>query len=146
VILTNGDPGWTIRSLFRRKLLEVLFDGKPEADADVAQAAKNWYDELATERKLLVAPANAEEAGKLAAKYANEALGEIAVTHASEVTTFDFGEWKSEVASKRHPDGSISFVTMVPGMSGVELVVGSAAGKRTLTLRDAQHEYVFTEK
>jgi hypothetical protein len=27
VILTNGDPGWLIRSVFRRKLLEVLFDG-----------------------------------------------------------------------------------------------------------------------
>jgi CubicO group peptidase (beta-lactamase class C family) len=146
VILTNGDPGWTIRGIFRRKLLEVLFDGKPEADADVATAAKNWYEELATERKLLVVPANAEEAGKLAAKYANEALGEITVTRAGDATTFDFGEWKSEVASKKHPDGSISFVTIIPGMSGVELVVGNAAGKRTLTLRDAQHEYVFTEK
>ena len=27
VILTNGDPGWLIRTIFRRKLLEVLFDG-----------------------------------------------------------------------------------------------------------------------
>ena len=33
VILTNGDPGWLVRTVFRRKLLEVLFDGKPEADA-----------------------------------------------------------------------------------------------------------------
>jgi CubicO group peptidase (beta-lactamase class C family) len=146
VILTNGDPGWTIRGQFRRKLLEVLFDGKPEADGDVAQAAKNWYEELATERKQLVIPANADEAAKLASKYANEALGEITVTRAGAATTFDFGEWKSEVASKRHPDSSISFVTIVPGMSGVELVVGAAGGKRTLVLRDAQHEYVFTEK
>ena len=36
VILTNGDPGWLIRSGFRRKLLEVLFDGRPEADAQLA--------------------------------------------------------------------------------------------------------------
>ena len=146
VILTNGDPGWTIRSMFRRKLLEVLFDGKPEADADIATAAKNWYEELATERKLLVVPADPAEAGKLAATYANEALGEIKVTRTGPATTFDFGEWKSEVATKKHPDGSISFVTIVPGMSGLELVVGSANGKRSLTLRDAQHEYVFVEK
>ncbi|RPJ59750.1 MAG: class A beta-lactamase-related serine hydrolase, partial [Acidobacteria bacterium] len=33
VVLTNGDPGWIVRSQFRRKLLEVLFDGRPEADA-----------------------------------------------------------------------------------------------------------------
>jgi len=36
VILTNGNPGWTLRSQLRRKLLEVLFDGHPEADAQVA--------------------------------------------------------------------------------------------------------------
>ncbi len=40
VILTNADPGWTLRGAFRRKLLEVLFDGRPEADADVAAQAE----------------------------------------------------------------------------------------------------------
>jgi len=145
VVLTNGDPGWLIRSIFRRKLIEVLFDGKPEADADVASAAKNWHDEIATERKQLVVPANAEDANKLAGKYANDTLGEITVTHQGAATVFDFGEWKSEVASKKHPDGSTSFVTIVPGI-GVELVVGSANGKRSLVLRDAQHEYIFVEK
>lgn len=146
VILTNGDPGWIIRTIFRRKLLEVLFDGKPEADTDIATAAKNWSEELAAERKLLVVPADAQEAAKLAPHYANDALGEIAVTRSGAATIVDFGEWKSEVASKKNPDGSVSFVTTVPGMSGLELVVGSANGKRTLVLRDAQHEYVFTEK
>lgn len=146
VILTNGDPGWVIRTLFRRKLLEVLFDGKPEADADVETAAKNWFAELATERKLMTVPASPEEAGKLAAKYANEALGEIAVSTSNSGTVFDFGEWKTEVASKKNPDGTVSFVTIAPGMSGLELVVGTANGKRTLTLRDPQHEYVFVEK
>jgi CubicO group peptidase (beta-lactamase class C family) len=33
VILTNSDPGWLLRNRFRRKLLEVLFDGRTEADA-----------------------------------------------------------------------------------------------------------------
>ena len=146
VILTNGDPGWVIRSMFRRKLLEVLFDGKPEADADIATAAKNWYEELATERKLLVVPANPEEAGKLATKYANEALGELTVTRAGGTTVFDFGEWKSEVASKKHPDGSLSFVTISPGIGGIELVASTKDGKRTLVLRDPQHEYVFVER
>ena len=39
VVLTNGDPGWLIRSVFRRKLLEVLFEGRAEADAQIASAA-----------------------------------------------------------------------------------------------------------
>jgi CubicO group peptidase (beta-lactamase class C family) len=145
VVLTNGDPGWVIRSNFKRKLLEVLFDGKPEADAAVAAAAKSWFEQIAADRKLLTIPADPAEAGKLAARYANPALGEVVVTRAGGITTFDFGEWKSEVASRKNPDGTTSFVTTVPGMSGIELVVGAANGRRTLVLRDAQHEYVLAE-
>ena len=142
VVLTNGDLGWLIRGGFRRKLLEVLFDGHPEADADLAAAAKTSFEQIAAERKLLVVPADAQEAGKLAARYANDALGAIAVSRTGSVTTFDFGEWKSDVASRRNPDGSVSFLTIAPGIAGLEFVVGPGE-KKTLVLRDAQHEYVF---
>jgi hypothetical protein len=145
VVLTNADPGWILRSLFRRKLLEVLFDGKPEADADLAAQAKTFFEALAAERKLLVVPAEAGQSATLAAHYKNDALGALTVSHAGPLTTFDFGEWKSEVGSRKNPDGTTSFITTVPGMSGIEFVVGSGE-KRTLVTRDAQHEYVFTEQ
>ena len=140
VILTNSDPGWLLRSQFRRKLLEVLFDGKPEADAAVAAQGATFFADMAAERKLLTVPADPTEADKLAKRYANPALGEIAVVRSGGKTTFDFGEFKSEMASKRHPDGSLSFVTTAPGFNGLELIVGD---NRTLVLRDPQHEYVF---
>ncbi|MGO9829779.1 MAG: serine hydrolase domain-containing protein [Myxococcaceae bacterium] len=142
VVLTNADPGWILRTLFRRKLLEVLFDGRPEADADLASEAKTFFEQLAADRKLLTVPADGVEAAKLAKRYHNDALGDVLVTEAGGVTTFNFGEWRSEVASKKNPDGTVSFVTTVPGMSGVEFVVGSGPS-RTLITRDAQHEYVF---
>jgi hypothetical protein len=142
VILTNGDPGWTLRNFLDRKLLEVLFDGQPQADADVAAQAKSYFEQLAAERKLFTVPADAAEAGKLAAGYANEALGRIDVRRNGAATVFDFGEWKSEVASRRNPDGTISFLTIAPGIIGLEFVVGSGP-KPTLVVRDAQHEYVF---
>jgi CubicO group peptidase (beta-lactamase class C family) len=145
VILTNADPGWLIRGIFRRKLLEVLFDGHPEADADLAAAGKTFFEQIAAERKLVVVPADPGDAGKLAARYVNAGLGEIAISHPGAATVFDFGEWKSEVATRHNPDGSVSFLTTAPGISGFEFVVGSGA-KRTLTLRDAQHEYLFEEK
>jgi CubicO group peptidase (beta-lactamase class C family) len=139
VILTNGDPGWLVRTIFRRRLLEVLFDGNPEADGQMAAAARSFLDELAAERKLLTVPAAAVEAGKLAATYSNPALGRIVVNRKGAATIFDFGEWSSEVASRRNPDGTISFITIVPGFNGLEFVVSD----KTLTLRDAQHEYVY---
>jgi len=144
VVLTNGDPGWQIRTLFRRKLLEVLFDGRAEADADVASQARSYFARIAAERKLLTAPADSAQSAKLATHYASTALGDIAVRHDGARTIFDFGEFTSEVASRRNPDGTTSFITTSPGSQGFEFVVGAAA-KRTLTIRDGQHEYVFTE-
>ena len=144
VVLTNGDPGWILRSQFRRKLLEVLFDGRAEADAQVAASAKTYYEQMAAERKLLTVPADPAEAAKLAKRYRNPSLGEIVVSQDQGATVFDFGEWRSEVASRKNPDGTVSFVTTIPGLIGFEFVVGGGA-KRTLTVRDAQHEYVFTE-
>ena len=145
VILTDGDPGWLLRNHIRRKLLEVLFDGRHEADAQLNADAKSFYASLAADRKLFTIPANKNEAAKLAKHYANSSLGEIGVSSSGDSTIFDFGEWKSEVASRKNPDGTISFVTIVPGASGFEFTVGSGS-KKTLTIRDAQHEYVFEER
>ena len=143
VVLTNGNPGWVLRTVFRRKLLEVLFDGRDEADADVASQAKSYYAQLAADRKLLTVPADTAQSAQLARHFHNDALGDIDVRRAGGRTVFDFGEFRSEVASRKNPDGSISFLTIDPGVDGFEFVVSDGAGKR-LTIRDAQHEYVFT--
>lgn len=142
VVLTNANPGWVIRDVFQRKLLEVLFDGRDEADADAAAQAKNFYAQLAANRKLLTVPADAAESAKLAGHYHNDALGDIEVQRAGGRTVFQFDEFRSEVASRKNPDGSVSFLTIAPGIDGFEFVVSTDGAKR-LTIRDAQHEYVF---
>jgi CubicO group peptidase (beta-lactamase class C family) len=144
VILTNGDLGAVLHGQFRRKLFEILFDGKPEAEATVAAAAKTRLDELATERSKLVVPADPAEVARLAPRYRNASLGELTVRKAGGTTLFDMGEWKTEVATRKNADSTVSFVTVGPELIGQNFVVGATpAGKRTLTLRDAQHEYVF---
>jgi hypothetical protein len=90
-------------------------------------------------------PSREGEVEKLAPRYASDAPGENAVTK-GEKALFDFGEFKSEVASRRNPDGTVSFLTTIPGFDGLEFVVGEGEGKRTLVFRDAQHEYKFTER
>jgi CubicO group peptidase (beta-lactamase class C family) len=144
VILTNSDPGVVMLGSFTRKLLELLFDGEPEADNDLAAAAKAMQERIAAERALLTVPPDPAEVAKLAAHYTSAALGDIRVIKGEE-TVFDFGELKTPVASRTNPDGTVSFITTVPGFNGLELVVGSAE-ERTLVFRDAQHEYTFTER
>ena len=93
----------------------------------------------------MTVPADAAAAEKLAAHYSNASLGDLVVTRTGATTTFDFGEWKSEVATRHENDDSITFVTISPGIDGLEFIPGGGQ-KRTLTVRDAQHEYVFAEK
>ena len=146
VILTNGDLGPMIRNEFLRKLLEVLYDGQPEADENIAKSAKSAFATLAAERKLISLPPDPAAVAKLAKAYHSPALGDIKVTTTGDKTVFDFGEFKSDVATIKNPDGTVKFVNITPGGIGAEFVVGEAAGKPTLTIRDGQHEYVFDAK
>lgn len=87
-----------------------------------------------------------EDAARLAARYISPALGDLAVVRDRGAVMFDVGEWRSPVASRHNPDGSVSFVRIAPGLRMRELVAGERDGKRTLTIRDGQHEYVSAER
>jgi len=145
VLLTNADTGGLLLGPFERRLLEVVFDGKPEAVGNVAARAANHKAEIAKDRERLVVPADPALAARLATRYTSKELGEITVLNKDGVITFDFGQWKSAVASRKNDDGTISFLTIDPTNSGFEFVVADRAGKRVLIIRDGQHEYVFTE-
>jgi hypothetical protein len=145
VYLTNGAGGNGIMSTFNRKLLELLFDGKPEADAAVAAAGKALREANAATRAQLTVPADPAMASQLAAHYRNDSLGDIRVVTSGGGVVFNFGEWRSPLASRRNADGTVSLVTSIPGWR-FEFVPGTAGGKRTLVIRSAQHEYVFIEQ
>jgi len=145
VLLTNADNGQLLLRPLMRRLLEVVFDGKSEAVGDVDARAANHKASIAKDRERLVVPANGAEVAKLAARYTSSALGDLTVLRQNAATVFDFGEWKSTVASRKNDDGTISFITIDPAVSGFEFVVGERGGKRVLVIRDGQHEYVFNE-
>jgi CubicO group peptidase (beta-lactamase class C family) len=145
VLLTNSDNGGMLLGPFGRRLLEVVFDGKPEAAGDLAAQAARHKAALAKDRERLVVPAAPALVTGLAKRYSSKELGELAVLTQDGVTTFDFGEWKSTVASRKNDDGTISFITIDPTLYGFEFVVAERAGKRVLIIRDGQHQYIFTE-
>jgi CubicO group peptidase (beta-lactamase class C family) len=145
IILTNSDFGADLREPFLRRLLEVLYDGKPEAVADVAAAAKNDKDALAKERALLTVPADPAVAAQLAHRYTNPELGHVDVGNDAAGLVFDFGAWKSHVASRKYPDGTVSLVTIDPGESGFEFSIAKNGAERELVIRDGQHAYTYVE-
>jgi CubicO group peptidase (beta-lactamase class C family) len=145
VILTNSDTGGFLTGLFRRRLLEVLFDGKPEAVEQAKIGVAQRQANIAKNRERLVVPADAAEVGKLAPLYSSPALGTLRVRAQDGATIFDFGNWHSSVASRRNDDGTTSFISIDPTVDGFNFVVGERDGKKTLIIRDNQHEYAFVE-
>jgi CubicO group peptidase (beta-lactamase class C family) len=146
VVLANADTGGFLTGLLRRRLLEVLFDGKLEAAEQLNVGVAQRKANIAKNRERLVVPADAAEAGKLAAAYVSPELGALRVRAQDGATIFDFGNWRSAVASRRNDDGTTSFISIDPTISGFNFVVGERDGKRALIIRDAQHEYAFVEQ
>jgi CubicO group peptidase (beta-lactamase class C family) len=145
VILTNADIGAVMRGPFMRRLLEVLYDGREEAAGDIAALPKQIEAQRVEFRRRLIAPPAAADVAQLAPAYASPDLGHILVQKDGSTVRFRTAALSTTVASRHNDDGTLSFVTIDPAMEGLNFVVGSSAGKRTLTTRDGQHTYVFTE-
>jgi hypothetical protein len=128
-----------------RRLVEVLFDGKPEAVNSVETEAANYQAFIAKERQRLSVPAARDEVSQLAARYNSTALGSITVEQPGADTCFRFNGWQSRIATRKNDDGTISFITIDPTRRGFEFSKAERNGKRALIIRDGQHEYVFTE-
>lgn len=143
VILTNSDNGRMLLRPFMRRLAELLYEGQSEAADDVAKAAEGLRAQQAATRARLTLPADPARTARLAARYAEAEVGSIAVARSGADTVFDFGVWRSKVATRVNDDGTTSFITTDPGVDGMEFVAKPGGPKDALILREAQHEYVY---
>ena len=143
VILTNAENGQMLLRPFMRRLLELIYDGKPEAAGDVAAAAARTKAELASEAaRVSVTPQPAAVAA-LARTYANPDLGNIAVVPTPGGVDFALTNFTTPMGTRKNDDGTLSFVMLDPTFLFTPLVVGGTADKPTLIVRDGQHEFVF---
>jgi CubicO group peptidase (beta-lactamase class C family) len=146
VLLTNSDEGAALLQPFFRRLLEVLYDGRPEAAADVAAAAARIKAQAASRRERLTLPGDPAVLAGLARRYRSPEVGELTTRIVDGRTWIHAGVIDAPVATRRNADGSTSIVTVGPGAIGLEALVGDGPGARKLTVRDSQHEYVYVEQ
>ncbi len=145
VILTNSDSGVYLRGPLERRLLEVLYNGKPQAAQQVAVAAAALKAETAKTRQLLTLPPAPAAVAALADHYDSPDLGHIDVRKEADGVWFQFGLWGSHMASRKNTDGTTSLVTIDPGVGGFfNFVVTQQSGKPALIISDGQHKYVYT--
>jgi len=146
VLLTNADSGPAMFEPFLRRLLEVVYDGKPEAAQQVANAAARMKAQAKARRARLTIPGDAAALAGLAARYRDPEFGNvITVEDRAGGKWVEAGAIEGPLATRKNADGTISLISTGPGSIGLDAVIGRANGARTLTVRDSQHDYVYTE-
>jgi hypothetical protein len=146
VVLTNSSSGGLLLRPFLRRLMEILYDGRPEAAESLSAVAEQAETQRAVERAQWTIPAADAVVSGLASAYANSDLGPLGVERAGNSVRFRTRAWTSEVASRRNDDGTISLITIDPSIGGFGFVVGASNGRPTLTARDGQHVYEFVAR
>lgn len=143
VVLTNlGDAaGWFVP--FRRKLLELVFDGRPEADEDLAFAVQERRDAAAKEAASVEVKPDAAWLQRFAGRYTSAGLGEVTIKVTGGAGVLDAGEWSSAIGRKTEADGTIKLVLTTPPWR-YEFLPGEANGAVTLTLDVPQQRHVLT--
>ena len=145
VILTNADSGAAMIDPFFRRLMEVLYDGKPEAASEIAVIGERIKTQTAKRRTELTLPGDPDVLDNLASKYVSPGIGSITIRERDGTKWMKGGFIEGPIATEANPDGSVSLVSAAPGAIGLSALVGETDGARTLTVRDAQDEYVYTE-
>lgn len=145
VILTNADPGAAMLGPFLRRLIEVLYDGRPEAEPAIAAAAARIKAQAKARRERLTVPGDPEVLAALARRYESPGVGAITISERNGAVWIKAGSIEGPLATRANADGSVSIVSVAPGAINLEAVVGDTDGARTLTIRDSQHAYRYTE-
>jgi CubicO group peptidase (beta-lactamase class C family) len=141
VILTNASgAGVSLRNVFRRRLMELLFDGSAEAEPNLRVFKAMTQSTASLRQASTKRPLPAAIAGVLAPRYVSAELGEIRVSQRSGATFFDFGGWKSEMAASGDGDSEKVLVTIAPGSFGYEFRL---AADDQLVLNDGNRDYFF---
>lgn len=144
VMLTNAQGANLLTAVVRRRLLELLLDGRDEAGKTLAFAVKQQQESMA---KLLAEVTFEPERAwveKLAGSYSNPDLGTLVVRAGAEGATLDAGEWTSTVGERKDTDGSRMLILTGAPLAGLPFLPGEQNGAPTLTLKTAQQQYVFT--
>jgi CubicO group peptidase (beta-lactamase class C family) len=146
VILTNSDPGAQMLAPVLRRLLEVMYNGQPEAEREVAAAAARTKAQAKARRARLTFPGDASVLANLAGHYSDPEVGQITISERGGQKWIKAGFVEGPIATRTNADGSVSIISAGAGSIGVDALVGKSGGKRTLTISDGQqHQYVYIE-
>lgn len=143
-MLANSDSGGPLAATTRMRLLELVYEQKPEAEAQaelIANDFRRWLDE-AMNSLVEVDPAVVE---LLLGHYSNELLGEIELRLEEGQFILDAGEFAVELRAQVDETGEFErLATYAPILQNIPLTWSEMANGIELTLGQGVNAYIFT--
>ena len=90
-------------------------------------------------------PGDPDVLNNLASRYESPGLGPLTIFEHDGEIWIEAGAIRGPLATRENADGTVSVVSVGPGIISLEAEIGETEGLRTLTARDSQHEYVYVE-
>jgi CubicO group peptidase (beta-lactamase class C family) len=144
VAMSNTDQGVGLLSLARRRLLELVYDAKPEAESTLVKlVTQNEND--GKEQRALVASVDSSLEGQLGTNYAHPIFGKLTVSKLGNSLVFDFGEWKTRVVGRKDESGVVLFSSIDPSIGFVDFRVHNTEGMRAIVIEMGLERYQFDE-
>ncbi|HUS67573.1 MAG TPA: serine hydrolase domain-containing protein [Kofleriaceae bacterium] len=143
VVLTNAGGANLLRNVVHRRFEEIVLGARPEAEEDLKTSLERDEKSLAEERALLRPAIDWAWATPYLGEFSEPALGTLVLARDGERLTLDAGEWKSDLAHKVGRDGTPVFMTVSPGITGLELIPQTKDGQPELVIDAGQQVYRF---
>lgn len=142
-VFTNADSGQGIPDVVVSRLLELVYDSASATEESFYARVQRGTDFLKRSRSAWEVPPSTEISAKLAFAYHNDVLGKIDVEVTEGSVKLHFGGWRTRVAAKPNPDGSVSFVPIDLGTFLTFISPAAEGPIRELELRGAQSSFRF---
>lgn len=146
VMLTNARGAHVFTSAVRRRLMELLFDGKPEAQELIKFGIQQHEQIFEKMREGLSFIPDLAWIGKIVGTYVNESLGKITLQLSGDKAIIATDEWQSALGQKREKDGMNKIILLDAAIAGLEFIVyenHENNDRTTLTLEMPQQRYIF---
>ncbi len=146
VMLTNVRGGSTLTQGAKRKFMELLFDGKSQADAMIKLDVEQQDKMFATELENIDFKPDSALLAQFLGTYENPVLGQIIIREIPGGAELDARLWKGALGEKRQKDGKRTLILTNQQFAGLEFSPQQQNGKQQLVLESGQHKYVFERK
>lgn len=143
VVFVANVRGTPVPDLVQRRILEIVFDGEPVAERDLAVATAQRRKDIDDELAQLAPELDLAWFARVAGTWVSPDLGRIDIKLVNGQIVVDAGEWKVNAAQKRFGDGTRAIETTGATLAGLSFTPAERAGKSVLVVNDEQHLYAF---